>query len=385
MTLKIAIDATATPHDLVGAGYYVKELIILLDQDKEIELHIVTRKNDAERFKSFAPNANIYPISPNSIAARIVFQSYKLGVFVDALGVDIFHGPHYQIPLKMRTKSAVTIHDTTFLTHKSVHHMLKAFYFSLMIPFAVKKSSAIIAVSESSAKDVKDLYGINEKVHVAYHGVNTNRFFPYVDKSDDLRDSDKMILSNRGITGEFLGFLGLLEPRKSVPTLIAAFSSIAKEFPNLKLVIAGSNAWGIEKIREAVNNSGFSSRIILTGRLSDDEIRPFLCQSKVFVYPSLYEGFGLPVLEAMACGTPTITTNSSSLSEVAGYGENAGALMFRPGDVDDLSALLRALLNDEALLADCSKKAIARAANFSWEKCATDHIAIYKAAITSKN
>ena len=378
MSIKIAFDATATPLHLVGAGYYVKELVTLLDSEKDLELHIITRKNDGERFKTFAPNSKIHDIAPNNIALRIAFQTYKLGIFVDSLNVDVFHGPHYQLPIKMKTKSVVTIHDTTLLTHKNIHAAKKALYFSKMIPFAVKNADSIIAVSKSSADDIEKLFGKKDNISVAHLGVDEDRFFPYKSTKDKQRESDIELLAKRGISNDYIGFLGLLEPRKSVPTLIGAFSKIAENFPKVKLIIAGSQAWGIEEIREAIKNSGFATRIILPGRLSDDEAGAFLRQSKIFVYPSLYEGFGLPVLEAMACGTPTITTNSSSLKEVAGKGVDAGALLIKPLDDEKLSVLMKNLLNDEKSLQDYSKKAIARATNFSWEKCVKEHIAVYK-------
>ncbi len=380
--LKIAFDASATPEHLVGAGYYVKEIVKLLDLNEEIELHLITRKEDAERFKKFAPNSKIHNVAPNHIATRMSYQAYRLGVFVDSLGVDVFHGPHYQLPFKMKTKSVVTIHDTTMLTHKDMHHLKKALYFSKMIPFVVKKANAIITVSNSSAKDVKYIFDIKDNVFVAQLGFDKKRFFPYESKTDKRRNIDIDLLFNRGISGNYIGFLGLLEPRKSIPTLIEAFTNIAKDFSDVKLIIAGAQGWGVEDIRELVVKSGIASRIIFPGRLSDIEAGAFMRQSQVFVYPSLYEGFGLPVLESMACGTPTITTDTSSLKEVAGSGVSAGALLIKPGDEKKLSIYLKQLLGDEKSRIDYSKKAVKRASSFSWEKCVQVHIDAYKSAIS---
>lgn len=379
--MKLAFDATATPEHLVGAGYYVKELLTRLEKQKDVELHIITRKDDDKRFSEFSPSAKIHSVAPNNIVGRMTYQSYKLGRFVDSLKVDLFHGPHYQLPLKMQTKSIVTIHDATLLTHPEVHSKKKALYFSKMIPFAVKNSKAVIAVSKSSADDIEKIFDEKINIFTCPLGVDNSRFFPYKKKNDEQIEIDKKNLSNRGISGDYIGFLGLIEPRKSIPTLIEAFSNISKDFPDLKLVIAGSAGWGIAEVREAIKNSGVATKIILPGRLDDLEVGSFLRQSKVFVYPSLYEGFGLPVLEAMACGAPTITTNSSSLKEVAGTGVNAGALLFKPGDSIKLKELLISLLNDKKSLEDYSKKAIDRASKFSWEKCVDEHIKAYKSVI----
>lgn len=381
MTIKLAFDASATPEHLVGAGYYVKELVMLLDKEETIELNIITRKNDGDRFQSFAPNSIIHAIAPNNIAARMAFQSYKLGTFVDSLGVDLFHGPHYQLPFKMKTKSLVTIHDTTLITHKNVHRLKKALYFSKIIPVSVKNASAIIAVSKSSADDIETIFGKKDNIFVAQLGFDAERFFPYKSKTDAQRLKDIDLLSNRGITGDYVGFLGLLEPRKSIPTLIKAFSNVANDFPKTKLVIAGSDGWGATQVREAVSASGFATRIVLPGRLTDEETSAFLRQAKVFTYPSLYEGFGLPVLEAMACGTPTIASDTSSLKEVVGIGVKAGGLLFRPEDAIKLGELLKSLMSNEKSLAAYSAKAIERAALFSWDKCVKDHLEAYNSAV----
>ena len=378
MKMKLAFDASATPNHLVGAGYYIKELVRLVDKDESIELHIITRKNDSDRFKLFAPNSVIHAIAPNNIASRITFQAYKLGQYVDALKADVFHGPHYQLPIKMKTKSVVTIHDTTLITHKDVHHLRKTIYFSKMIPFAIKNANAIVAVSQSSADDIQNLFEDTTNISVCRLGVDADRFFPYKSKSDPQIKKDADLLANIGITGDYIGFLGLLEPRKSIPTLIKAFGRIAKDFPDLKLIVAGSQGWGIDEIRESSALTRVATRIILPGRLSDEQAGAFMRQSKVFVYPSLYEGFGLPVLEAMACGSATITTNSSSLKELAGTGVDAGALLFKPKDDEKLAELLDKLLSDEKSVETYSKKAIARASKYSWEQCAKDHIKVYK-------
>ncbi len=378
---RVAIDATATPLALTGAGYYVQELIKQLDGSDEIELFIITKKCDLDRFQAIAPNSKILNKGPNSIVGRVLFQTFQLGKFVDDLSVDLFHGPHYQVPLKMKTKSVVTIHDMTMITHPEVHKFTKRLYFTKMIPFAIKKSEAIITVSQHTADDVAKLGLANEKITVAPLGVNTSRFTantpgvrPY--KSDK---TDSNLLKGRGIEGSFIAFLGLIEPRKCVPTLVRAFSKIAEDFPEHKLVIAGAEGWGIDEVRTAIAESKTSSRIVLPGRLSDDEVPALLRECDVFVYPSMYEGFGMPVIEAMACGAPVITTRSSSLSEVAGD----AATLIEPKNEIELSEALSKLLSDEQLRKDFSARSIKRAKEFTWENCAKHHIDAFVNAIGS--
>ena len=123
--LKIAFDATGTPEELTGAGYYVQEILKELDNRLEVDLKILTRKSDADRFRILAPNSEVLPVAPASRPARILFQSFKMGNFVDNLNVDVFHGPHYQLPFKINTPSVVTIHDMTLITHREVHNKIK--------------------------------------------------------------------------------------------------------------------------------------------------------------------------------------------------------------------------------------------------------------------
>jgi len=368
--IKLTFDASATPISLTGAGYYVVEIIKQLDSRNDIELTVITRSSDLDRFSELAPNSKILNVAPDSLAQRLLFQNLKLNKVVDELNSDLFHGPHYQLPKKIKTPSTVTIHDMTLLTHKDVHKKIKTIYFSKIIPAAIKQASSIISVSQSTKDDIIKMFNPSKEIFVGQLGFNSTRF--NLNVKDDIE-----LLRTRGIEGQFIGYLGLLEPRKRVPDLINAFSKIAKDYTDLHLVIAGAQGWGVEQIREAVRQSGCSTRIILPGRLSDEEVSAFYRQTACFVYPSIYEGFGMPVLEAMACGAPVITTNSSSLSEVAGD----AAVLVSPDSPNEIEAALRKVLDDSEHRNSLVNKSIARANNFSWENCAEEHIKAYRAAL----
>lgn len=368
--LRVAFDATATPENLTGAGYYVQQVVSALDARDDIDLSVITRKNDGQRFSNFAPSSKIIDSAPTSKAARIAFQTLKLGSLVDYLGVDVFHGPHYQLPERMNTKSVVTIHDTTLLTHHDVHTRAKALFFSRVIPRSCHRAQSVITVSHHTANDVDKLIDNHGKLFVAPLGIDRARFTP------DVGIDDKQLLYARGITKPYIAFLGAFEPRKSIPTLIKAFSLIADNFPELRLVLAGPKGWGVHDIREAIVDSGVSTRIVTPGRLENNEIGPYLRGAEIFIYPSLYEGFGMPVAEAMACGTPTITTDSSSLTEVAGK----GALLFQPGDVQGLVELITSLLTHKTLYSQMKAKALSRSEAFSWNDCVDVHVDAYKFA-----
>lgn len=368
--IKLAFDATATPQELTGAGYYVHEILKELDTRENIDLSIITRKNDVDRFRTVAPKARVLDIAPISKAGRIAFQTFKLGPLIDSMDFDVFHGPHYQIPNKLDTPSVVTIHDMTLLTHPDVHTRIKREFFSRVIPSSAKKAKSVITVSQHTSDDVDRLIKNHGEIFVAPLGIDNQRFNPTPEPTD------LSVLKTRGIKSPYIGFLGHFEPRKSIPTLIEAFSLISDEFPELRLVLAGGAGWGSSQVREAIVESGVATKIVVPGRLAHEEIAPFLRNAKIFVYPSVYEGFGMPVAEAMACGTPTITTDSSSLREVAGK----GALLFKPLDTKALAESIKSLLVHETLYSQMKKKALSRANNFSWKTCADTHIEAYKHA-----
>lgn len=370
--LSLAIDATATPIELTGAGYYVHEIISELN-NRSIDLKIITRKNDGERFSKAAPNADIIDIAPANKGSRIIFQTTKLAGIVDSLNVDVFHGPHYQIPPKISTHSVVTIHDLTLLTHPDVHTKVKQLFFKRTIPHAISNVNSIITVSNHTTTDLIKLFPnvAKEQIFIAPLGIDNSRFSP------QKGDYELEILHSRGITGDYIAFLGTFEPRKSIPTLINAFTLIADDFPDLKLVLAGGKGWGSDQVRDAIVESGFKSRIVTPGRLDHDEIAPFFRNAKIFVYPSLYEGFGMPVAEAMACGVPTITSDSSSMREVAGN----GALLVAPGDVDRLAKEMKVILSNKVIHKQMSGSAIKRSHDFSWKTCVDEHLRAYEFAL----
>ncbi len=369
--IHLAFDATATPDQLTGAGYYVKEILHGLDAREDVSLSIVTRTNDGRRFSQYAPGAKILDIAPVNKAARIAFQAFKLGQLVDSLDADVFHGPHYQLPEKMNTPSVVTIHDTTLLTHHEVHTRIKRLFFSRIIPRSVVRARSIITVSNHTASDVKKLFTQHGEIFVAQLGIDTQRFSP--EKSPE----DVALLEQRGITQPYVAFLGSFEPRKSIPTLINAFAVVAHKFPDHRLVLAGPNGWDTHNVRQAIAESGITTHIVVPGRLENNEIGPYLRNAEIFVYPSIYEGFGMPVAEAMACGTPTITTNSSSLKEVAGE----GALLIKPRDHQGLAEKIESLLANGSLRSKMSDQALERSKAFSWETCVNTHVDAYRFAV----
>jgi len=264
--------------------------------------------------------------------------------------------------LPIRCSIVGTIFDLTtiiypeFHKRKVIEHQEKVFY------YFKENASLIIAISENTKMDiVKYIHIPEDKIRTIYCGVGDE-----FRKIEDIR-----VLKNRlrgiGIDYPYILYLGTLEPRKNVERLIEAFIQLKKRRQiNEKLVISGIKGWGYQSIFDKVASLGTEKEIVFTGFIPN-ELLPFLYNgASAFVYPSLYEGFGLPVLEAMACGVPVVTSNISSLPEVAGD----AAILINPYSVDELADGIWRILSDEGLRNQCIIKGIERANSFTWERCA---------------
>ena len=284
-------------------------------------------------------------------------------------GIDVFFSPHiFPAALSKNCPSVITFHDLSFRIHPEFYSFSKNFWhFSVNPKKLAKRATKIITVSESTRDDLVNFYGIKpSKIKVIYSGINCeSRITNYESRILKIR-------KKYNLPEKYILYLGTLEPRKNIVSLIKAFEEFKKTY-NLQpttynLVVAGAKGWLYKNIFEAAKNSPVKNDIIFTGFI-DDQDKPALYQSaELFVYPSFYEGFGFPPLEAMACGTPVITSDFSSLPEAVGD----AALMINPYDVDQLAMAMREILSDENLKNELIEKGFKQVEKFSWQKCARE-------------
>jgi glycosyltransferase involved in cell wall biosynthesis len=348
-TLRVAVDATAVPARLTGAGVYTSRLLAALARRDDVDLDVFAARGSAALLAG--PGLRLHQVA----AARVL------------------HGVHYELPLRGTGGLAqvVTVHDLTLVTHAEWHEPSKVWYFRRAMRHAVAAAERVLCVSAATARDATRHLGVPpERIDVTPLGTD---LAPATEAAvHDLRD-------RLGLTGPYLLGLGTLEPRKDLPTLVRAFATLAGELPHT-LVLAGLAGWGSGALAEAVAASGVADRVLLPGYVPEADKAALFTGADLFVYPSRYEGFGLPVLEAMACGVPVLTTTGGSLPEVAGD----AALLVDPGEPDLLAGAMARLLGDPAARARLARRGRARAAAQTWERCAALTADAYRRAVAEQ-
>jgi glycosyltransferase involved in cell wall biosynthesis len=284
---------------------------------------------------------------------------------------DVNHFFNYIIPPEIQGKSLVTIHDMAFKRHPETVRAKTKYMLKAALHKSIKRASRIITVSEFSKEEIAYYYNYPaDKIAVVYNGVDRNKFNTVLDPSklDGVREKYK-------IPKSYILYFGTLEPRKNLERLIRSYARVKQAYRDFPvLVIAGGKGWLFKSIFETVTRLGIEKDIIFTGYTSDSEKCCLMKGARFFCFPSLYEGFGMPVLEAMACGTPVLSSNNSSLAEIA----KDAALLVDPLSEENIAWGLERLFLDEALPAELRKKGLERVEHFSWSKAAESLYALYK-------
>jgi glycosyltransferase involved in cell wall biosynthesis len=369
---RVLIDATAVPADRGGVGRYVDSLVSALDADGA-PISVVCQPRDAELYGRLAPSARLVPTA-DSIAtrtARLTWEQTTLPRLIRRLGVDVLHSPHYTTALANPAAAVVTLHDATFFTDPMLHHSIKARFFRAWTKTSLARASLCVVPSEATAGELVRVAGADQRgLEIIQHGVDSERFHP--PSPGEVGSARRLV----GVTGTpYVAFLGALEPRKNVPALIRGFAaaSVERDQP-LALVLAGQPGWD-HQVERALDAVPHRVRVIRAGYLPFENLAGFLGGAELVAYPSLGEGFGLPVLEAMACGAAVLTTRRLALPEVGG-----DAVAYCGVGAGDIAAALMDLLDDSARRAALSAAAQRRAKDFSWAASADAHRTAYARA-----
>ncbi len=359
--MRVALDVSAVPTHVAGAGRYVVEIARRLPA-AGVDLALVSRRDDTERWRSWAPGASVEPLVPTGRVPRLLVEAWRLGTTKVARGATVWHGPHYTMPRRGSTPTVVTVHDVTFFTHPQYHETAKAAFFRRAIRYAAAHAEVLVCVSEFTANQLREIVRELPPIVVAPHGVDLERFHPESPTSPEV---------------PYALFLGTVEPRKGLDTLLEAFASVARDTPDLELWLAGQAGWAEQDVRRLVERHPARSRIRRLGFVDDAALPSLLAGARAVVYPSRVEGFGLPVLEAMACGAVVVTSSGTVMEEIA----DGAAFVCPPGDAFALAATLQQAidLDGEARL-DLGRRARKRAEAFTWASSVERHLAAYDLA-----
>jgi glycosyltransferase involved in cell wall biosynthesis len=378
--LQITLDYTPGITTPAGVGRYAHDLVWALDA-----LH---RSHHVTLFSRARPKAK--PHLPGSESVRLralplsesfattLWQQARLPLPVDLLTghADLWHGLDSTLPAFLRSSAVVTIPDLVFLTQPESIEPARAAFLRGAVAKAVQRAAAIIVFSDHTRSELLERFSIPpERVQVISPGVSASF----------QRITDTMLLAATRHKFElqtpFILTVGTLEPRKNLVRLVQAFDKMRRERSGPKmLAIAGPNGWRYEEVFETVNRLGLKNEVRFLGTVSDLDLILLYSLADVVALPSLYEGFGFALLEAMACGAPVVCSNAGALPEVAG----GAALLVNPTDTDALGTMLSRLLRNPKLRALLSKKGQARAAKFSWEASAQAHLKLYEDVVSKK-
>lgn len=355
-----------------GISWYIYNLLKQLPQMAAPDFCYSAFLHDAA-FVGQAPGLNLHfsRLPTNRPIVRIFWEQVLQPLALRQAGVNLLHAMAFVAPLAAPCPFVVTVYDLSFMRYPEAFRPFNRWYLSHFTANTVKQARAVITISESTRQDVINLLGAPpDKVHTIYCGVDAE-FKPLPP------EQVAAFRASRQLPDKFILFLGTLEPRKNVDGLISAYAQWRQQDPNaLPLVIAGGKGWYYRHIFEKVEQLNLTDSIRFPGYVPQDELPLWYNAATIFVYPSHFEGFGLPVLEAMACGTPVITSTAASLPEVAG--RQGAARLVDSNDMAGLTTALADLGGNKELQMDMSGLGIERAARFSWRKTAQQTLALYR-------
>ena len=365
--MKVAIDVRKL-HDF-GIGTYIRNLLRHLARiDHENEYVLLCDAPDVRVAEQLGPNfRTLFEPSPN----YSLREQFRIPWVLMREKPDVFHAPHYVLPVAVRCRSVVTIHDCIHLMFPQYLPNRAAYaYARASMWISAKRSDRILTVSEASKRDILHFFNVPpDKISVVYNAID-ERFWVEPDPEDAARVRERFQLDHG-----FVLYAGTIKPHKNLVRLIEAFAELRKgEFEELKLLIIGDEISKLPALRRAVHSHKLHKHVRFLGFVPDDTLAVLYRLAAVFVFPSLYEGFGLPPLEAMASGTPVVTSNVSSLPEVAGD----AAILVDPYDVGSIVQGVRRVLTDPQLAAELRRKGLVRARDFSWERSVSRTHDIYK-------
>jgi len=365
--MKIGIDGIPLAEPKTGVGHYTFEIAVE-----------VARQSPSDIFEvlSHLPFADLDPAPANlSFIKQPVNSATKhwwtigLPLYIKRARLDLFHGTNYDVPVWGGCPTVLTIHDLSQLLFPETHEARRIRRARRRLPVMSRRATMIITPTEAVKSEVCEHLRVPREKVVVVNEAPRRTFYamPLAEASATVR--------RLGIEDEFILYVGTIEPRKNLITLVQAFEEVLRSTTlRPQLVIAGKKGWLTDELFAYIDSAKLGDRLCLTGYLGDDELRALYSACRVMVYPALYEGAGLPTLEAMACGAPVITTNTAAITEMVGDKTR----LFSPRDFRALTQQIVELLTTSAARESLSRDGIEHAARFTWERAARETLEIYR-------
>lgn len=372
----LCLDISPTVQGHAGLGRYAGELAQALAQHKD-QVNLLLFYNHQGQVQLPADLADL-PAKP----VKLGNKPWRMAVWFSQLvrwpmdktfgANQIFHATNHLLAHFKQARTVYTLHDLIFLRYPEYHLPYNRWYLTLTMPRYLRAAEVIITPSEASKQDALRYYRLPEnKIKVIYEAAAPH-FRPVIAQATLARVRQQYHLPEK-----FILHVATIEPRKNLSRLLEAFAALLGDWPDLRLVLVGKKGWLYESFFQKLQGMGLEQQVIFPGYVAEADLPAFYALAELFAFPSLYEGFGLGPLEAMACGTPVVSSNSSSLPEVVG---EAG-LLFEPTDTTAMTQALRQVLTDEGLRAELKQRSLQQAQKFSWARAAAEHVAVYQSLL----
>ncbi|OGH42343.1 MAG: hypothetical protein A3H79_01155 [Candidatus Levybacteria bacterium RIFCSPLOWO2_02_FULL_36_8b] len=350
----------------VGSGEYCFELLLNLNKlDKENNYIIYLPQAPSSDLPKESSNWRYKIVRPRKMWTLL---GLSLEFLFKRSKPDVFFSPTHYLPILPPKNSASSILDVSYLRFPELFKRSDLQQLTIWTKFSIKKAKKIFTISQASKDDIIKEYGVSEeKVVVTYPGIKSEIRIPKSEiNSKFTMQNSKVLKEKYGISGDYILFVGTLQPRKNIVKLVEAFSRLRKK--DIKLIVVGTKGWQYEEILQAPKKFNIQNKVKFLDNVTDEDLPAFYKNALCFVLPSLYEGFGLPVLEAMRYGCPVLTSNASSLPEAGGD----AAIYVDPLDVNDITKNLELIINNEKLRKKLVEKGYEQVKKFSWEKTARE-------------
>ncbi|HEX4348382.1 MAG TPA: glycosyltransferase family 1 protein [Vicinamibacterales bacterium] len=367
----IAFDGTTLRPGRTGVGYYTEHLLHHLVQEGQGDEVVVVSNRPVDTTRPLPSRVRVD--APSSRVPRLVWMQTLAPRALRRLHPDIAHFTNGMVPLASPVPTVVTIHDMSLTMYPRFHPSRRVLLNRPLVDLAARRADAIITVSQSAKRDIMKVYGLPaDRVHVVHEAAA-----PSFTRVDDVAALAR-VRKQHGLPERFILYVGTIEPRKNLPRLIEAFAKrhLSGDLPHT-LVCAGPYGWLSRDLEALLDRLKIRHAVHFAGYLPFDDLPALYSLAEMFVFPSLYEGFGLPVIEAMACGVPVVTGDVAALNEVGGQAvERVGSL-----DADSLGDAMTSLAGDRARREELTRLGLERAQTFSWQRAARETLDVYKYAI----